>query len=128
MKTFGLADMLRVALKPLEKHVAVVFIYGSIARHPDMAYDVADIMIMSNGLSSTDVISHLAKVENRIGCKINPSIYSVRELGLRLAGGNSFLIAVMKQPKIFLIGSENDITRLPRMEGLRRLPQAHPCG
>ena len=62
MKTFGLADMLRVALKPLEKHVAVVFIYGSIAKHPDLAYDLADIMIVSKGLSSTDVISHLAKV------------------------------------------------------------------
>ena len=43
MKTFGLADMLRVALKPLEKHVVVVFIYGLIAKHPDLAYDVADI-------------------------------------------------------------------------------------
>lgn len=121
IKTFGLADMLRVALKPLEKHVAVVFLYGSIAKYPDLAYDVADIMIISNGLSSTDVISHLAKVESRIGCKINPSIYSVRELGLRLAGGNTFLIAVMKQPKIFLIGSEDDIpTMRPRGREIER--------
>ena len=108
-KTFGLAEMLRVALKPLEKHVAVVFIYGSIAKHPDLAYDVADIMIISRDLSSTDAIAHLAKVASRIGCSINPSIYSMRELSLKLAGGNSFLIAVMKQPKIFLIGSEDDI-------------------
>ena len=109
MKTFGLAVMLREALKPLEKHVAVVFIYGSIAKHPNMAHDVADIMIIAGELSSTDVISHLAKVESRIGCKINPSIYSKLELSCKLAGGNSFLITVMKQPKIFLIGSEDDI-------------------
>ena len=78
MKTFGLAVMLREALKPLEKHVAVVFIYGATAKHPDLAHDVTDIMIIAGELSSTEVISHLAKVESRVGCKINPSIYSKR--------------------------------------------------
>ena len=111
MKTFGLADMLREALKPLDQHAAVVFIYGSVAKHPDLAHEVADIMIISRALSSTDVISHLAQAQSRVGCKINPSIYDMREFSRKLAGANSFLLAVMKQPKIFLIGSEADLPK-----------------
>src|SRR5437870_4262667 len=122
MKTFGLADMLRETLKPLEKQVSAMFLYGSIAKHPDLAYDVADIMIVAAGLSSTDVMPHLIKAQRRVGCKIIPSIYSVRELSRRLVCGDTFLITVMNQPKIFLIGSDDDIPRLPGMEGLRIAP------
>jgi hypothetical protein len=108
--------MLREALKPLESQVAVVFIYGAIAKHPDLAHNVADIMIISDRLSSTDVIPHLIKAEGRLGCKINPSTYSVREFNRKVAGGNSYLIALMKQPKIFLVGSENELPKLTAAE------------
>ena len=110
MKIFGLAELLRVALKPLETRAAAVFIYGSIAKHPDLAHDVADIMIIAEGLTLTDVIPDLIKAEAAAGCKINPSLYSVAELRRKLAGGNSYFITLMKQPRIFLIGSEEIIS------------------
>ena len=122
MKTFGLATMLREAFQPLDKQVSAMFVYGSIAKHPDLAYDVADIMIVAEGLSPTEVMPHLIEAQRRVGCKIIPSIYNVRELRRKLACGDTFLTTVMNQPKIFLIGSDDDIPRPPGMERLKIAP------
>ena len=111
LKTFGVADVVREALAPLEKHIAAAFIFGSLAKGTDTAHSDVDVMIIGTKLSYTDVIPHVVKAQSRIGRTINPSIYTAAELGRKLAGANSFLVAVMKQPKIFLIGSESDLPK-----------------
>lgn len=111
LKTLGVADVVREALAPLAKHIAVAFIYGSLAKGTDTVHSDVDVMIIGMKVSYTDVIPHVVKAQHRIGRTINPSIYTAAELGRKLAGANSFLVAVMKQPKIFLIGSEGDLPK-----------------
>lgn len=111
LKTFGVADVLRGALDPLKQRLRAAFIYGSIAKGTDTARSDVDLMLIGTKLSYTDVIPFLVEAEKRIGRKVKPSIYSAGEFRRKLEQENSFLLNVIRQPKVFLIGSEDDIKK-----------------
>jgi predicted nucleotidyltransferase len=113
LKTFGVTDVLRAALAPLAGKVDAAFIYGSVAKGSDTATSDVDVMIVGDGLSYPDVIGALGESEKRLGRPVNPTIYKPKELRQKLAAGNSFLERVLKQPRIFLMGSE-DVLKEPR--------------
>lgn len=108
-KTFGLATPLRIALQPFSREIRVAFVYGSVAKRTDTAASDIDIMIVSDTLSYPDFIKAITAAEERLGRKVNPTIYSNEEFARRATGGSSFLTRVMSQPKIWLIGNEHDL-------------------
>ncbi|HTP71479.1 MAG TPA: transcriptional regulator [Burkholderiaceae bacterium] len=108
-KTFGLAEPLRAALAPLAKHITAAFVYGSVAKQQDTASSDVDLMIISDGLSYPDLYSALEDVSQRLGRTVNPTIYTHKELAKRVKGGESFVARVLEQPKIWLIGGEDDL-------------------
>ena len=109
LKTFGMADVLRQGLLPLSSTIAVVFIYGSVAKGTDTARSDVDVMVIGDDIAYPEVYSALMPVEEQLGRKINPSIYSNEDMQRKLKKGNAFLTRIMAQPKIFLIGSERDL-------------------
>jgi len=119
LKTFGVADYLREALAPLVKHIYAAFIYGSVAKGTDTASSDIDVMIVSDKLSFPDAIQALTKAEHEIGRSVNPSVYGLNEWRRKLAEKGGFLQRVVEQPRIFLIGSDDDIPK-PRKSGKDR--------
>lgn len=109
LKTFGLADVLREALTPISKHIRIAFIYGSIAKQEDNAKSDIDLMIIGTGLTYADIFELLEKAESQLGRKINPTFYSTSEWLQKNKDGNNFVTKVLQHPKIFLIGSENEL-------------------
>jgi predicted nucleotidyltransferase len=109
IKTAGLADVLRAALEPLAGKITLAFIYGSIAKGSDNAGSDIDLMLVGEGLAYADVYSALAACEAQLGRPVNPAIYSMAELRRRLGDDNGFVTKVLAQPKIFLIGSGNEL-------------------
>jgi predicted nucleotidyltransferase len=109
LKTFGMADVLRQGLLPLSSKISVAFVYGSVAKGTDTAKSDIDVMVIGEDLAYPEVYSALMPVEEQLGRKINPSIYSNEDVQQKLGKGNAFLTRIMVQPKIFLIGSERDI-------------------
>lgn len=112
LKTFGLADVLREALKPIAKQIHVAFIYGSIAKQEDTASSDIDLMLVGNNLTYADVFQRLEKAEVQLGRKINPTFYSALEWSSKYKKNNNFVIKILKQPKIFLIGTEDGLSKL----------------
>lgn len=108
-KTVGLAEPLRDALRPLSKKIVAAFVYGSVAKRSDTARSDIDLMIVSGKLGYPDVLTALADVEEKLGRKINPTIYSPVDLAKRLKSDNAFVKRVLEQPKIWLIGGEDDL-------------------
>ena len=51
----------------------------------------------------------MADAEEKLGRKINPTIYSPAELAKRIKSDNAFVKRVLEQPKIWLIGGEDDL-------------------
>lgn len=111
LKTFGVADHLRAALAPVAKRMRAAFIYGSVAKGTDTASSDIDVMIVSDELSFPDVIRALTKAEAEVQRRVNPSVYGLNDWRRKLAEDGGFVKRVMEQPKIFLIGSEDDLPK-----------------
>ena len=108
-KTVGLAEPLRAALQPLASKITAAFVFGSVAKRSDTAASDIDVMVVSGKLGYADALTALADVEEQLGRKINPIIFSRAELAKHVKSDNAFVKRVMEQPKIWLIGGEDDL-------------------
>ncbi|MCW8962215.1 MAG: nucleotidyltransferase domain-containing protein [Gammaproteobacteria bacterium] len=108
-KTFGIADVIRMAISPLDAQIKTSFIYGSIAKETDTAHSDIDLLVVSDSLAYGELMEVLSKASLSLRREINPSIYSVRELKEKLKQGNAFITRILEQPKIWVKGSEDDL-------------------
>ena len=108
-KTFALAEPLREALRPLAPRITAAFVYGSVARREDTARSDIDLMIVSDTLDFESVIGALYPLEARLGRPINPSIFKAREFARKRKEGG-FVSRVIEQPRLWIIGSDHDLT------------------
>jgi predicted nucleotidyltransferase len=108
-KTVGLAEPLREALAPLSRKIRAAFVYGSVAKRQDTAASDIDIMLLSDDLSYGDTFAALEAASSRMGRKVNPTILTRQEFNKRVQAKESFLTRVLVQPKIWLIGGEDDL-------------------
>ena len=108
-KTVGLAEPLREALAPVAAKITAAFVYGSIAKRSDTASSDIDLMIISDGLAYSDVFMALAAATHRLGRNVNPTLHTREELAKGLAKKNAFLVRVMAQPKVWVVGSKHDL-------------------
>ena len=109
MKTVGLIGPLREALLPLEGRIEVAFVFGSQAAGTDTASSDVDLMIVSGDLLYAEAYAALAKAEETLARPINPTIVSSTEWRQRRNDRNHFLENVSTQPKLFVLGSEDDL-------------------
>lgn len=111
LKTAGLVEVIKSALD--REGIEVAFIFGSLARSKERAASDVDLMVIGTiGLRSLS--SRLAGVSEQIGREINPHALSIEEFRRRKQNGNHFLSNVLESPKLFIIGSENDLEAMGR--------------
>jgi predicted nucleotidyltransferase len=122
VKTFGVADVLREALAPLAAKIRAAFIYGSVAKGSDTATSDIDLMVISDAVTYADLFALASDAEDRLGRKVNPTVYTPAELRQKLAAGNAFATRVLDQPKVFVAGSEDGL-REPRKTRKRKAAQ-----
>jgi predicted nucleotidyltransferase len=108
-KTVGLGEPLREALAPLARKITAAFIYGSVAKKKDTASSDIDLMLISDKLTYAEVFGTLEAVGAQLGRLVNPTVYTRKELAKRVADDNAFVKRVLAQPKIWLIGSDDDL-------------------
>lgn len=109
LKTSGLADVLRSALAPLATGIHAAFVYGSLAKGEDTASSDVDLMIISDTVTYPDLYVAVEDAARRLNRTINPTIYTQNELARRVNRHNSFAAKVLAQPKIWLIGQDDDL-------------------
>lgn len=113
LKTVGLAEPIREALKPLSSAISAAFVYGSVAKAADRSESDIDLMIISDSLTYGEVFGALERVAKAVGRQINPTVYSVAEFSKRTREENAFLARVLEQPKVWIVGSEHDLPVAP---------------
>lgn len=109
-KTFGVADVIREALMSLDEKFDSAFIYGSVAMSEATANSDIDLLVISDSLAYADLMANLMAAEKVLSRPINPSVYDAEQFKRKCREGNAFISKVMEQPKIWLKGSENDIS------------------
>jgi len=108
-KTVGLAEPLREALAPLVSRIHAAFVFGSVAKRRDTAVSDIDVLVLSDSADHADVFGALQGVEYRLARRINPTVYTTAEWRRKRKEGNAFVVKVLKQPKVFLLGSEDEL-------------------
>lgn len=114
-KTVGIFNVLRSTLEKVSKQITIAFVYGSVARQEETATSDVDLLVVGSVLLN-DVLTCLPPAETALGRTVNPTVYSVAEFKQKLKEGNHFLSAVVKGPKVFLAGNEDE---LRKMAGIR---------
>ena len=108
-KTIGLAQPLREALAGSAHQIIAAFVYGSVAKNTDTARSDIDLMLLSDDINYGDVFALLEDASITLGRPVNPTILTRQEFSKRLAAQESFLTRVLAQPKIWIVGGENDL-------------------
>jgi predicted nucleotidyltransferase/predicted transcriptional regulator with HTH domain len=91
------------------KGITASFIYGSYADGREKAGSDIDLFIIGNKSEQDEFIEKINSLEKRFGREINYRFFSINDFAKSIKEKNSFIINILKNKKIFLIGNEKDI-------------------
>lgn len=115
-KTGGIVDVLRSALNPLQGEIDCAFVYGSVARGEEESESDVDLLVIGD-LRMTDLVSRIGKTNALLSRDVNPTRFTPQEFRDRLAAGNHFLQTVVQGPKLFVMGTQDELARVVQGEG-----------
>jgi predicted nucleotidyltransferase len=120
LKTVGLLEPLRKALKKFAPTIDVAFVYGSVAKGKDTAKSDIDLMIIGDDISYSEIFGALQKAEKTLARPINPNLMSPAEWKAKSAHKSSFIIKISQQPKLFIFGNEDELKGIEQSRQGRR--------
>ncbi|WP_426074941.1 ArsR family transcriptional regulator [Janthinobacterium sp. DSP2-3-3] len=106
-KTFGIVGVLSATLAPLRAQLHLAFVSGATAKGQDMPGSAIDLLLVGEEANYGDLLTGLAPAERTLRRKINPNLYTLADYRRRLREGQPFLLQVLQQPKLFVIGDES---------------------
>ncbi len=109
-KTSGVAEVLAEALAPARDRVQTAFIYGSLARGQERAGSDVDLIVIGD-IGFAEAVELLHASQATLGREINPKVYPLKEWTARRAAPDAFLRDVLAKPKIFVIGTEDELAK-----------------
>lgn len=119
LKTVGLGDLLRNQLAGARPEILSAFLFGTYARGSDSTSSDIDLMIIGS-TTGRSLARLLAPAREALGREINPVVMSRAEFRRKIAEGNPFVLSVLREPKIFLIGGKMSLQRFLKEGHLRR--------
>ena len=106
-KTVGIEGSLRSSLLTI-KEIKFAFIYGSFAAKREKGTSDIDLMIIGDPDTSR-LNEKITELEEKLKRDINPTVYALREYRARKRSKSGFITDLLRNPKIMLIGEENDL-------------------
>jgi len=119
VKTAGIGDTLRAGLASIADYIKIALIYGSIARGEEGLRSDIDLLVVGD-IGFADVVVNLQAAQKILGREVNPTVYSLDEFRAKMRANHHFLTSVLKGPKIYLVGDENELRRLAAKRLARR--------
>ncbi len=110
-KTTGLPHQIGKALEKLKTEIRLAFIFGSYASGEFRPESDVDLMVIGD-VEFQDLISAIHGIQEKTGREINPVVYSKGSFSDRLDSG--FIKGIMKSPKLYLIGGEDEFKEIVR--------------
>lgn len=107
-KTSGMVDVLAESLSSAQNKINAAFVFGSIARGEEQSNSDVDVMIIGS-LGFGDAVQLMHPTQLILQREINPVVYSVEEFERRIKNNDSFINEVLAKPKLFIIGTENEL-------------------
>ncbi|MGH8623554.1 MAG: nucleotidyltransferase domain-containing protein [Burkholderiales bacterium] len=109
VKTVGVVGPLRQALAPKASKIHAAFVYGSVAKRTETAGSDIDLMVITDVLTYPDVFQAVQSAERLLARPVNPTVMTLVEWRTKRARGGSFAARVAQRPRLFVIGSDDDL-------------------
>lgn len=109
-KTAGVVDVLRDSLAPLADKIAVAFVYGSVASGVERRSSDIDVMVVGTA-TFEEVVRALHRSQVQLRREINPNVFGPAEFRKKAKEKGTFLFRVLKEPKLFILGKEDDLRK-----------------
>ncbi len=109
-KTIGIESQIKKILT-LVNNIAIAFIFGSYASGKEDSFSDIDLMLIGNPDDNL-LIKKISRLETQIGREINYHIFSLKDWIEKVREKDSFIQNIILKPKIFLIGSKNELSRI----------------
>lgn len=110
-KTAGIADAIRDALADLDSRLDQVFIFGSLAAGTARMTSDIDLMVVGD-VSFTEIVTALIDTHESLNREVNPVVMKRGEFQKKARNQDRFVSRILKEPKIFVKGSENELGEL----------------
>lgn len=128
LKSEGLVSVLQRALG--NRGVEVALVFGSMASGRAMAGSDVDLLIVGP-IRSREAVRRLKDVQHDLGREINPVVWTPDEFRTRLAAQDHFIMSVLREPRLMVMGDERklgELGREPVAEASSELPSRnrHP--
>ena len=111
-RTVGLVAQLRTLLER-EAGLRYAFVFGSYARGDDDVRSDVDVLIVGD-LRGNDLLGRLQSLEATLSREINPVVWSESELLTRARERAPFLMTLLGEPKIWIVGDEDEFNKRTR--------------
>ncbi len=111
-KTIGLAGSIKQSLEELN-NLKLAFIYGSYAKNMENYLSDIDILIIGNP-DEKILINKLDSLEKKLQREINYKIFSYTDLEKEILEKEPFIINILENKKIMLVGRENEIPKISK--------------
>jgi predicted nucleotidyltransferase len=106
-KTEGSGNLICKVLKPI-KGIKCAFIYGSISKGKERRGSDIDLMVISEA-NVNKIYSQISKAEGQLKREINVDVISPAEWLGRKQKNDSYIMDILKNKRIFIIGEEDDL-------------------
>jgi predicted nucleotidyltransferase len=126
VKTVGLGDLFRQHLQQRRGSIQLGFLFGSFARGTDGPSSDIDLMVVGE-ITGRELARLLAPVRETAGREINTICMTPTEFRGKARQRNAFLEEIQREPKIFLIGGEDELGKLVS-RGKAQAPQHQKRG
>ncbi|MFY9554937.1 MAG: nucleotidyltransferase domain-containing protein [Blastocatellia bacterium] len=111
LKTSGLADVLCDALT--HPGIRLAFVFGSLARSNGKAGSDLDLMVIG-AISLRQLGKLLSGVATKLGREVNPHVLTSEEFVRRRKSREHFITTLLGEPRLLVIGREDDLKGMPR--------------
>ena len=106
-KTIGVQGVLTEVLQKING-IEIAFIYGSYAKGSEKADSDIDLCIIGN-INEDSLVRRINELEKSIKREINYTLYMEKEFTEKRRKKDSFILDLISNPKIILIGEKNDL-------------------
>ena len=111
IKTVAIGEVLEDKLSKIKDKIKLAFLFGSIVNGEENSSSDVDLMIIGD-IKFAKITAILNPIQEKIRREINPIVYPPEEFRQKLNQNHHFIKSIMKEEKIFLIGEENELTKL----------------
>lgn len=117
-KTIGLASLLHDSLIHLAAGIDWVLVFGSMATGKQTHSSDVDVLILGDA-SFVEVVKAFSPIQAKLGREINPVVMTTNKFITQLKIKDRFAERIFAEPKIFVMGAEDDFREFTKDQAVR---------